>query len=158
MSLAACRRPCYSHADVGKGPAKEAGKGPAGGETMKEFHIVFQQSRMVVFECSYYTLGNNASPYFSTSANMFIRSKRDYCQCGQAQNTLTKGYIRRFWRKWDAYHLQQLNDAQLKELANDLEELKQRYNYIEFTADKSPHEPTFYEVKRLSMQEVKNNR
>lgn len=122
---------------------------------MKEFHIVFQQSRMVVFECSYYTLGNNAAPYFSTCANEFIRSKRDYARCGQAQNALTRGRIRTFWKKWDHYHLKQLSDDQLKELANDVEELKQYYNYIEFTADKSPHFPTFDEIKKLSMQTIR---
>ena len=122
---------------------------------MKEFHIVFQQSRMIVFECSYYTLGNNAAPYFSTCANEFIRSKRDYCRAGQAQNALTRGYIRTFWKKWDAFHLKQLSDDQLVELRNDIEKLKEKYNYIEFTADKRPHDPTFYEIKKLSMQPIK---
>ena len=122
---------------------------------MKEFHAVFQQSKTIVFECSYYTLGGNSSPYFATSANEFIRSKRTYSRAGQAQNALTTGRIRAFWRKWDPYHLKQLDNAKLEELREDLEELKKHYNCIEFTADKRPHDPTFSEIKALSMQPLK---
>ena len=42
----------------------------------KEFKILFQINKMVLFEVSYYTLGNNNNPYFTTSAMRFIRSKR----------------------------------------------------------------------------------
>ena len=51
--------------------------------------------------------------------------------------------------------MKQLNNEQLEELANDVEELKKYYNFIEFTADKSPHFPTFDEIKRLSMQSIR---
>lgn len=67
---------------------------------MKEFMYCFQISKMIVFEVEYYTLGSNKAPYFSTSAAEFIRSKRDYNRCGQAQAALLpKGSpARRFWQ------------------------------------------------------------
>lgn len=67
---------------------------------MKEFMYCFQISKMIVFEVEYYTLGSNKAPYFSTSAAEFIRSKRDYSRCGQAQAALLpKGSpARRFWQ------------------------------------------------------------
>lgn len=73
---------------------------------MKEFMYCFQISKLIVFNVQYYTLGSNRTPHFVTSANEFIRSKRDYSRCGQAQvDLLPKGSpARRFWQKWDPAH------------------------------------------------------
>lgn len=62
---------------------------------MKEFMYCFQISKLIVFEVEYYTLGGNKTPYFSTSAAEFIRSKRDYNRCGQAQRELLPKHSRR---------------------------------------------------------------
>ena len=126
---------------------------------MKEFMYCFQISKLIVFEVSYYTLSTNAAPYFSTSANEFCRSKRDYTRGGQAQAALLpKGSpARRFWQKWNPVHLKNLTPAQYNELTADIEELKARYNYIEDVRDcfgrsagcYKTHIP-FYEVVELS--------
>lgn len=123
----------------------------------EEFHIVFQQSRMVLFDVSYYTLGSNRAPYFATQARKYNQNKSDIVEGGQAQDRLTTGKIRAFWKKWDPHHLQQLTDEERRELARDLESLKQVYNHIQFTADKSPHCPTPSERKALSMQKISRN-
>lgn len=123
----------------------------------EEFHIVFQQSRMVLFSVSYYTLGNNRAPYFATQACKYNQNKSDIVEGGQAQDRLTTGKIRAFWKKWDSHHLQQLTDEERRELARDLESLKQVYNHIQFTADKAPHDPTISERRTLSMQKISRN-
>lgn len=100
---------------------------------MKEFMYCFQIDKMRVFEVEFYTLGTNKTPYFSTSAAEFIRSKRDYSRCGQAQESiLPKNSIaRRFYDKWDKLHLHNLTLEEYTEITADIEELKERYNYIE---------------------------
>lgn len=123
----------------------------------EEFHIVFQQSRMVLFSVSYYTLGSNRAPYFTTSACKYNQNKSDIVEGGQAQDRLTTGKIRAFWKKWDPHHLQQLTDEERRELARDLESLKQVYNHIQFTADKAPHDPTTSERRALSMRKISRN-
>lgn len=131
---------------------------------MKEFMYCFQISKMIVFEVEYYTLGSNKAPYFSTSAAEFIRSKRDYKRCGQAQAALLpKGSpARRFWKKWDPLHLKDLTPEEYEEIATDIEQLKARYNYIEDIRDRfgesaecgKTHIP-FYEVVELSKMDPK---
>lgn len=123
----------------------------------EEFHIVFQQSRMVLFDVSYYTLGSNRAPYFTTKACRYNQNKSDIVEGGQAQDRLTTGKIRTFWKKWNPHHLQQLTDEERRELARDLESLKQVYNHIQFTAEKAPHDPTTSERRALSMQKISRN-
>lgn len=100
---------------------------------MKEFMYCFQLDKMTVFEVEYCTLGGNKTPHFSTSAARFIRSKRDYCRCGQAQKDLLPPHsaAHRFYDKWDHLHLKDLTPAQYEEITADIEVLKERYNYIE---------------------------
>ena len=85
---------------------------------MKEFNACFQMSKMILFEVSYYTLGDNQNPYFSTSACEFVRNKRDFCIAGQAQETLLKGFPEayNFYKKWDIFHLKQLTQEQYNEI------------------------------------------
>lgn len=72
---------------------------------MQEFMYCFQITKMIVFKVEYYTLCDDKTPHFSTSAARFIRSKRDYRECGQAQDRLLpKGSLaRRFYEKWTIY-------------------------------------------------------
>lgn len=98
----------------------------------REFKAVFQISKLIMFNVAYYTLGDNDSPYFTTSANKFCRNKKDYSICGQAQEELLpkNSFAFKFWSKWDGYHLHKLTDEKLKELLADLEVLKIVYNYM----------------------------
>lgn len=103
----------------------------------KEFMYCFQLDKLTIFEVSFYTLGSNKSPYFTTSAAHFIRSKRDYDQCGQAQAALLPRHsaARRFYDKWDRLHLHDLTPEDYAAIVADIEDLKARYNYIEDVRD-----------------------
>jgi hypothetical protein len=72
------------------------------------------------------------SPYFSTSANRFVKNKHDYSMCGQCQKEVLRDYscANRFYTKWDKYHCKELTDKQYAALLNDLETLKETYNYV----------------------------
>lgn len=127
----------------------------------KEFQAVFQIDKTRIFEVRYYTLGTNKSPYFATSAALFIRSKRDFNQCGQAQESIlsksSKAY--KFYKKWDCLHCQDLTPTQYEEMIQDLEALKNQYNYMyeEFNESMKPYNPhfTFYRLVEFSKQEPK---
>ena len=45
---------------------------------MQEFLYSFQIDKMRLFNVEYYTLSDNPNPYFSTSADEFVKSKRDF--------------------------------------------------------------------------------
>lgn len=130
----------------------------------KEFRAVFQISKIVVFDVNYYTLGSNKKPHFSTSASEFIRSKRDYSRCGQAQEALLPKHssARKFWEKWDKKHLHDLTECEYNELQADLDELKGEYNYIydELDETRKPYSPciSFLRVVELSKQEPKTRK
>lgn len=130
----------------------------------KEFIATFQLSKKIIFNVNYYTLDNNSSPHFATSADEFNQPKTDYCRGGQAQEDLTKGFYvaRRFWKKWDKKHLQDLTENEYKELMQDIETLKEKYNYIYEELDESlkPYCPhiRFYDLKKLSMLKLPNTR
>lgn len=130
---------------------------------MKEFQAVFQLSKTIIFEVEYYTLGNNKHPYFTTSAAQFCRNKRDYTQCGQAQNSLLRSYpaAMRFFKKWDTFHLQDLTEDQYQEMRADLEELQEKYNFIleELDESQKPYSPNFgfYRLAEWSKQEPKKH-
>lgn len=120
-----------------------------------EFHYAFQLTRKIIFEVSYYTLGSNKTPYFTTSASEFNQPKTDWCRCGQAQKDLCFGLAKKFYEKWDVHHLHILNDDQFAEVVQDLEELKKTYNYIAEEAVDHPDDLRFWQLKELSMQKVK---
>ena len=124
----------------------------------KEFKYIFQISKLITFEVNYYTLGNNSNPYFTTSANEFIRSKKDYSTCGQAQKSLLKGYAMQFYKKWDKLHLKDLSDIQYQELITDIEVLKSKYNYISIELDtfkNTKRDFSFHNIVEFSKQKVK---
>ena len=130
----------------------------------KEFIASFQLSKKIIFNVNFYTLGNNSHPYFSTSANEFNQPKTDYCRGGQAQEDLTKNFLtaKRFWEKWDKKHLQDLTENEYEELMQDIEVLKEKYNYIYKELDESlkPYHPNicFSDIKKLSMLKLPNSR
>lgn len=131
---------------------------------MTEFMYCFQITKMIVFEVEYYTLSTNTTPHFSTSAAEFIRSKRDYSRCGQAQAELLPRHsaARRFYDKWNRLHLHDLTPEEYAEMIADIENLKARYNYIEDVREcfgqsagcYKTHIP-FYEVVELSKMPLK---
>ena len=120
-----------------------------------EFHAAFQLTRKIIFEVDYYTLGTNDSAYFTTSACEFNQPKTDFNRCGQAQDDLCSGVAKDFYKKWDKFHLRKLNDQQFEEMVNDLELLKQHYNYIEHKDKFQPEDIRFWQEKELSMLKVK---
>ena len=120
-----------------------------------EFSYAFQLTRKIIFNVTYHTLGNNEHPYFSTSANEFNQPKTDYSRGGQAQAELCTGLARQFWEKWDHLHLKDLTDEEYRLICEDIEDLKNRYNYVEHLAEDHVHDISFNEERELSMQEVK---
>jgi hypothetical protein len=115
----------------------------------QEFQLTFQLSKLIMFNVSYDTVGSNENPYFSTSADEFARGKRDFNRCGQAQDDLTRSFpiARNFWKKWDNLHLKKLTDEELEELMEDIEVLKEEYNYTTDT--------NFYDLVEFSKQNPK---
>ncbi len=122
-----------------------------------EFIYAFEITRKIIFDVKYYTLGNNKSPYFATSASKFNQPKTDWEEGGQAQERLLMGGpARAFFNKWDKYHLKDITDMKVfEELINDIEVLKANYNYIEEKADFQPNDIYFWEKKELSMKKLK---
>lgn len=124
-----------------------------------EFMYAFQITRKIIFEVRYSTIGSNSRPDFATSAEEFNQPKTDYDRCGQCQDDiLPDGPAKEFYAKWDYCHLHDLNDAQWQEVVEDIETLKQRYNYIEEIQDTFAGGRTgisFSRTKDLSMQPVK---
>ena len=118
-------------------------------------------SKMILFKVSYYTLGNNQSPYFSTSACEFVRNKRNFCRAGQAQEILLQGYPEayNFYKKWDIFHLKQLTQEQYNEMRKDLCILEQKYNNLFLEMEDgiklNPDRFGFYQLVELSKQTPK---
>lgn len=103
----------------------------------KEFKYYFQITKLVMFKVEYYTLGDNESPYFATSAYKIFRNKKGYERWGQTQDQVLpeNSIVRQFWEKWDKEHLKNLSDDKYREVVKDIEELKEKYNYIEYIKD-----------------------
>ena len=126
---------------------------------------VFQVTRTIIFEVAYYTLGTNKDPYFATRSNKFNQPKTDWCQCGQCQNELLPmgSVARKFWEKFDKYHLCKLTKKQYNEVVLALEELKETYNYDCIKKDSfdasSIHYPfkRYKELSMLKLKKVKKN-
>lgn len=115
-------------------------------------HFAFQLGITIVFEVQYYRCGNNQNKYFTTSAASFDRRKTDWNQCGQAQETLLKGFGKAmsFYKKWDIMHLKELTTKQYNEMLSDIELLKNQYNFTQSDMDIN-----FSQLKALSIQPVK---
>ena len=103
-----------------------------------EFQAAFQIDKMTVFEVRYSTIGSNGNPHFVTTAAKFIRSKRDYKQSGQCQETVLPhdSLAYQFYQKWDQHHLHTLDEATLTELNEDIYKLCQSYNHVYHNANK----------------------
>ena len=113
----------------------------------KEFKYTFQITKQIVFQISYYTLGKNKSPYFSTSACVFNRPKSDYTQGGQCQEDVLTGVSLEFFNKYDCLHSLDLTFEQYNSIVNDIEELKEKYNWID--------NQNFYGIRDLSKMNLK---
>lgn len=122
----------------------------------KNICYIFQLSRTVMFQVAYKRLRGNRDPYFSTMTQVFCRNKKDITRGGQCQADVLKDFplAYRFWKKWDGEHLHKLDYDKYEELLNDIEVLKDEYNW-DYT--KSDGFPWWREVE-LSMQKVKKNR
>lgn len=135
-------------------------------KTNKKYYFwAFQITKKIIFEVEYYILGGNKNPYFSTSANEFNQPKTDFARCGQAQDELLskETEARKFWEKWDRFHLHDLTLAEYGELLVDIQKLKTFYNFIELEQSQEPNKYyrqhlSFCELKELSMQELKKAR
>lgn len=122
----------------------------------QEFSYAFQLTRMIIFRVEYHTIGSNDHPYFSTSACEFNQPKTDWTRGGQAQPELCTGLAKSFYEKWDYLHIRDLTDEQYREIIDDIEELKGKYNYVEHLSNDGPvRDINFYECKELSMQKLK---
>ena len=119
------------------------------------FSMVFQITKIVMFEVNYHKIGSNTGPYFSTSAMLFNRSKTDYTGCGQCQASVLPiaSTARMFYKKWNKYHCKDIMDGETyKELLSDLEMLKEKYNYVERFDN---IDITFNQCRALSMLPLK---
>lgn len=98
----------------------------------REFLMAFEVTRSVIFEVKFYTLSSNSSPYFVTSANVLNRPKTDYNSCGQGQEDalMVNTKAHNFYKKWNKLHLKNLSQIEYDEIINDIDLLKEEYNYI----------------------------
>lgn len=117
----------------------------------EEFTYCFSITKMIIFEVSYYTLGNNEHPYFTTSAFKFNQPKTDWSEGGQAQDRLLTGKAKEFWEKWNYLHLKDLTDMQYMEIRQDIDNLVDTYRYIYRTAEDHVRTFSFNAQKSLSM-------
>ena len=119
------------------------------------FSMVFQITKNIMFEVNYHKIGSNTDPYFSTSAMVFNRPKTDYKLCGQCQASVLPiaSSARMFYKKWNKYHCNDIMDSETyKELLSDLDELKEKYNYVERFDN---IDITFNQCRALSMLPLK---
>lgn len=126
----------------------------------REFMYAFQIDRMTIFEVKYYTCGSNSNPHFVTSAGVFNQPKTDYVCCGQCQDYTLYGKAKEFYEKWDCHHLKDLTDEEYVQLLNDIEILKENYNYYYKKRDTFAGTYTdfhFHEMVDLSKLKVKND-
>ena len=125
-----------------------------------EFLYAFQLSKKIIFEVDYYTLGSNENPYFSMSAAEFNQPKSDYSRCGQCQEDLCTGLALEFVNKWDYLHLRNPSDNEYREILEDIEDLKNKYNYIEIIDEEGfggkNSNIGFNRIKELSKLEPKS--
>jgi hypothetical protein len=106
---------------------------------------------MVIFTVNYHVIGRNSHPHFSTLAAMFNQPKTDYLHSGQCQETvLPKNSVAyKFYQKWDKCHGYDITQEQYDEMAKDLEELKEVYNWVTITYNE------FLQNRELSMMKPK---
>lgn len=121
---------------------------------LKTFHYAFQITRTIIFEVSYYRLGSNKNKHYSTEASQFNRPKTDYNQCGQAQESLLKRFplAYNFYLKYDPCHLHDISEETHTNILNDIEKLKEKYNYISTFNDNGFG---FGSIRELSMMKLK---
>lgn len=131
------------------------------------FELAVQLDKKRIFFVDYHVLGWSSEPYFSTSAAVFNQPKTDYTECGQCQDRVLTGKAREFWKKWDQYHLKKLEPEKLDELMQDIQGLKEEYNYLykseklkedRYIGRNVPSPIVYWEIRTLSKQEPKKKR
>lgn len=122
---------------------------------LESFHIVFQISKKIVFEVSYYRLGSNKHKHFSTSVSVFNRPKTDYTCCGQCQPDFLTGLALDFYNNWDHLHCEDLSREEYYSIILELESLQNKYNYICTYSDISFG---FEKIRELSLLPLKKTK
>ncbi len=120
-------------------------------KAFESVYVCFQITRKIVFEVRYTTRN-----YFATSACEFNQPKTDWDCCGQGQEHLlahdSKAY--EFYKKWDKYHLKELDETLYTELISDIKELIKYYNYGAQTG----YDLSFSSEKEISMLPIKKKK
>jgi len=119
---------------------------------LPSFHYTFQITKSIMFNVSYYRLGNNKNKYFATSADLFNKPKSDWSECGQAQSNLLSGLSMKFYKKWDNYHTLDLSKIEYDALLIDIEALKNAYNFLHTDTD---NDFNFSDIRTFSKQKTK---
>lgn len=96
------------------------------------FCIQVGNIRKIQFEVSYFRLGGNEHPDFSTQASVMNQTRTDIKSGGQCQKRVLpqSSLVYKFYEKWDKKHLQALNEDEMKEVLSGIEELKNVYDYV----------------------------
>ena len=118
----------------------------------ESFHYIFQITKLIIFNVSYYRLGSNCNKYFATNAALFCRNKKDFNQCGQCQDSILFGSAKKFYKKWNYLHCKDLSENEYNEILDDLKILCDKYNYIQNNND---NDFSFWAEKDLSMLKLK---
>jgi hypothetical protein len=124
----------------------------------QSFHYVFQISKTINFNVSYYRLGSNQNKYFTTSADEFNRPKTDFIRCGQAQKDLlvSSPLAMSFYNRYDELHLKDLSEIDYNSILIDIEKLKNAFNYIEkIGIDSSFGFSSEKELSKLPLKKIK---
>lgn len=125
----------------------------------REFHASFQITKFVTFNVSYYTLGDNDKPYFTTSATEWSKNKKTWYKCGQCQEDILPedSMAKLFYRKYDEYHLHDISQEVYDSLYTWIETLTTEYNYIlRFKEDgEILRDISYREEKELSKSKLK---
>jgi len=98
------------------------------------FSLSFRIKKKHFFEVVFGDLkAQGQQPYFATSGCVLNYIRSDYNRCGQCQHDiLQKGSLfYKFFEKWDVLHTKSLTMEQFNELKQDIEELKEKYDYVE---------------------------
>ena len=94
--------------------------------------------RKIQFEVEYIQLGANQNPHFGTSACIMNHRRTDINEGGQAQESvLPKNSLAyKFYKKWEKKQWQMLTEEEMTEVLNDIEELKNKYDYVSMVGGK----------------------
>lgn len=101
---------------------------------MEKIILSFVVAPSTIFEVNNDHIWKNN--YFSTRAKVWNNHRTDISRGGQCQEDVIpkESLAYEFYKKWDKFHLHELNEEQTKELQFDLNVLKDFYPYIDSTS------------------------